>query len=69
MAFAERVFGKNWPGHILMIGDGESDMAFAEVIGAYGLFIGQKKENQTFSYQQNVANLAEVYQFLKKYIL
>ena len=68
-AFAERVFGTDWPKHILMIGDGESDMVFAETIGAFGLFIGQKKEGQSFSYHQNVANLTEVYQFLKEYIL
>lgn len=63
--FAERALGLNWPKHILMIGDGESDMAFAKTIGAFGVFIGQKK---SFPCQKKVSDLTEVLLFLKEYI-
>ena len=38
--FADHVLGPAWPKKIVMIGDGESDMAFAKTLGAFGILIG-----------------------------
>ena len=65
-AFADMVLGKKWPRHILMIGDGESDMNFAETMGAYALFIRPGNGKVSFPYDKRVQNLGEVFTFLKE---
>ena len=42
--FADKVLGSVWPEKIVMIGDGQSDMAFAETLGAYGILIGESDQ-------------------------
>jgi len=64
--FANRVLGKTWPKRILMIGDGESDMNFAQTLGAYALFMRPGTEKVTFPYDKRVQNLNEVLTFLKE---
>ena len=65
-AFADLVLGKKWPEHILMIGDGESDMNFAQTMGAYALFVRPGMEKVSFPYDKRVQNLGEVFAFLKE---
>ena len=65
-AFADLVLGKKWPKRILMIGDGESDMNFAQTMGAYGLFVREGADVVSFPYDKRVQNLGEVFLFLKE---
>ncbi|MBR6411914.1 MAG: HAD family hydrolase [Alphaproteobacteria bacterium] len=65
-AFADLVLGKEWPKRILMIGDGESDMNFAQTMGAYALFMRSGKDKMAFPYDKRVQNLGEVFDFLKE---
>ena len=67
-AFADLVLGKKWPKHILMIGDGESDMNFAETMGAYALFVREGADKVSFPYDKRVQNLGEVFTFLKEVV-
>ncbi|MBQ7413378.1 MAG: HAD family hydrolase [Alphaproteobacteria bacterium] len=63
-AFADKIFGTDRPRHILMIGDGESDVAFARAIGAYSLFI--RPQDAPYPYDKRVPDLAGVFAFLKE---
>ena len=65
-AFADLVLGEKWPRHILMIGDGESDMNFAGTMGAFGLFVRAGNDKVSFPYDKRVQNLGEVFTFLKE---
>ena len=65
-AFADLVLGEEWPKRILMIGDGESDMNFAQTMGAYALFMRPGRDKVAFSYDKRVQNLGEVFDFLKE---
>lgn len=67
-AFADEIFGEEWPKNALMIGDGESDMMFAQTLGVFGLFIRPEGQSVTFSYDARVDDLAGVFRFLKDYI-
>jgi HAD superfamily hydrolase (TIGR01549 family) len=64
-AFADRALGQEWPKHILMIGDGQSDMAFAKTLNAFGLFI-HDGDDMPFPCDKKVRSLAEVWTFLKE---
>ena len=64
--FADLVLGKPWPKHILMIGDGESDMMFAKTMGAYALFMRAGEGKVSFPYHKRVQNMSEVLTFLKE---
>ncbi|MDY6407561.1 MAG: HAD family hydrolase [Pseudomonadota bacterium] len=64
--FANIVLGKPWPKHILMIGDGESDMMFAKTMGAYALFMRAGGDKVSFPYHKWVQNMGEVLTFLKE---
>ena len=65
-AFADLVLGKKWPKRILMIGDGESDMNFAQTMGAFALFVRSGTDPVDFSYDKRVQNLGKALAFLKE---
>lgn len=62
--YARIVFGPDIPKRILMIGDGPSDMQFAQNINAVGLLVRPADYPVDFEYQYRVNNLAEVKAFL-----
>lgn len=66
-AFADQIFADGRPTNILMIGDGESDMQFADRIGAFGLFVRPGEGTMPFPYNARVSDLAGVWTFLKQY--
>lgn len=65
-AFADEIFSDGMPESVLMIGDGESDMQFANRIGALGLFVRPGNDSMPFSYDVRVSNLSGVWSFLKE---
>lgn len=66
-AYARTALGLDWPAHMIVIGDGESDMQFARMIGAFGLFIRPDNRPVPFSYDAKVDDLRGVWQYLQKY--
>ena len=51
-----------------MIGDGKSDMEFAQTLNAFGLLIRDTSIPTDFDYDKRVSNLQEVVTFLKEYL-
>jgi len=63
--FADLIFGAEIPKHIVMIGDGVSDMDFAKNIGAVGVFIRPDDKAVDLPYQYRFHNLDEVGNWIK----
>ena len=66
--FADKALGQKWPEHIVMVGDGESDMAFAQTLGAYGILIGDNSERK-LPCDVCLPTLNDVFSFLKENLM
>ncbi len=67
-ALAAAVFGADYPSPMIMIGDGESDMKFAQTLKAFGLFIRPGNDILPYPYDKRVPDLQAAWDFLKEYI-
>lgn len=67
-AFADEIFGDEWPKKAIMIGDGESDMEFAALLKVFGLFVRPGNQPVPFAYDARVPDLNGVFYFLKNHI-
>ena len=57
--FADKALGPDWPARLIMVGDGASDMAFAQTIGAFSVLIGPGAE-PPYPCDRFVSSLVEV---------
>ncbi len=65
--YAHKIFGQKIPQTILVVGDGESDMLFAQNIGATGLFIRPGTDEVPLPYYHRVQSLSEATTYLKEH--
>ena len=65
--YAHKIFGQKMPQAMLVIGDGESDMLFAQNINATGLFIRPGTDKVPFPYYHRVQDLSKATTYLKEH--